>query len=169
VALSDESVRLRPTGAIDLQFVCSVEQAPENEGLIGQWTPEQHFEACQRLDQEHLIIEQSSNKQPLGYLIVFDLRRYGLGVYLKRIAVATPSQGIGRRALRLLIAHAFNELRADFLWLDVHRGNERAQRAYQAVGFFAADSTWFDRTLADPLAGPAPEDNLVMLIRSDRR
>jgi diamine N-acetyltransferase len=162
-------VRLRPTGAIDLPFVCSVEQAPENEGLIGRWSPKRHFEACQRFDQEHLIIEQSSNKQPLGYLIAFDLRRHGLGVYLKRIAVATPSQGIGRCALRLLIAHAFNELRADFLWLDVHRGNERAQRAYQAVGFFAADSTWFDRALADQFAGSAPNDNLVMMIRSGQR
>ena len=41
--------------------------------------------------------------------------------------------------------------------VDVHLGNARAQRAYQAVGFFAADDSWFDRALADPFAGPAPE------------
>jgi ribosomal protein S18 acetylase RimI-like enzyme len=169
VALSDEAVRLRPTGAIDLHFVCSVEQAAEYQGLIGQWSAEQHFEACQRFDQEHLIIERAVDKNALGYLIAYDLRRHGLGFYLKRIAVETPSMGVGRRALRLLVAHAFTELRSDSVWLDVHRTNERAQRAYAAAGFTIVDASTFDRAAVDPLVGPAPEDNLVMRIRSDHQ
>lgn len=165
MTLSDEAVQLRPTGAIDLQFVCALEQAPEYQGLIGQWSAEQHFEACQSYDREHLIIERSVNKQPVGYLIAFDLRRHGLGIYLKRIVVETPARGIGRHALRLLITHAFKGLQADLLWLDVYRVNERAHRAYSAVGFNFADSSAFDRSTADRYVGPADEDSVVMVIR----
>jgi ribosomal protein S18 acetylase RimI-like enzyme len=167
VTLIDDGVQLRPTGAVDLDFVCSVEQAIEYRGLIGQWSVEKHFDACRRFDQEHLIIERSSDKTPVGYLITYDLRREGLGVYLKRIAVATPAQSIGRRALRLLVTHAFAELRSDLVWLDVHRTNERAQRAYMAVGFTNDDTSSFDRTAADSFVGRAREGDMVMQIWSN--
>jgi len=53
------------------------------------------------------------------------------------------------------------------VWLGVHHNNERAQRAYKAVGFTNADISSFDRTAADPFVGPALEGDMVMQIRSN--
>ena len=100
----------------------------------------------------------------MGYLIAYDLRRHGLGIYIKRMAVATPSAGTGRLALGLFLTHAFEESRADSVWLDVYRTNERAQRAYAAVGFSQADDAAFDRALANSLVEHIPDECLVTRI-----
>jgi RimJ/RimL family protein N-acetyltransferase len=49
--------------------------------------------------------------------------------------IADRGRGIGRRALRLVLDRAFGELGAHRVWLDVKPHNERALRAYRAVGF----------------------------------
>jgi RimJ/RimL family protein N-acetyltransferase len=161
-------VRLRPSGPNDLEFICSLEGRPEYRGLIGHWVAEEHLDALHRPDREHWIIERLPEAAPVGYLIAYDLRSHGFGMYLKRITVATPSVGIGRQALGLFLTHSFDELGADTVWLDVYRSNERAQRAYAAVGFTVVDAAAFDRTLADKLIGPNPPDCLLMRIRAQQ-
>ncbi len=49
--------------------------------------------------------------------------------------MATKGEGLGREALELVLAHAFGELGAHRVWLEVKVDNERARRAYAAVGF----------------------------------
>ena len=49
--------------------------------------------------------------------------------------MATKGEGLGREALELVLAHAFGELAAHRVRLDVKVDNERARRAYAAVGF----------------------------------
>ena len=52
-----------------------------------------------------------------------------------RIVVEVPGQGLGREVLQATLKFSFDKLGAHRLWLDVFTDNERAQRAYRAVGF----------------------------------
>jgi diamine N-acetyltransferase len=56
-------------------------------------------------------------------------------VELRRIVIARPGHGLGRAALTLVLDHAFGELRAHRVWLDVKRDNARARHLYAALGF----------------------------------
>jgi len=115
--------------------VMALEHHPDQAGFIGQWTRDEHVAALARPDREHWIIERASDGVPLGYLIAYDVRAAGYGVYIKRIAVTEKSRGVGRLALQAFIDHAVRDLRADLVCLAVRDENLRAQRAYAAVGF----------------------------------
>jgi ribosomal protein S18 acetylase RimI-like enzyme len=127
------TIRLRPTRADDLAFVLRHERRAENTPFIGQWSEEEHRGAIADPEREHYIIEGGGIR--LGYLIAYDLRRGGDGVYVKRIVVADKSRGLGRAAMDLYCRHAFDDLGAAFVWLSVYPENERAQRTYHAAGF----------------------------------
>jgi RimJ/RimL family protein N-acetyltransferase len=44
-------------------------------------------------------------------------------------------RGYGREAVKMLVDYGFRYRNAHKIWLEVHGKNERAQRAYKAVGF----------------------------------
>lgn len=65
------------------------------------------------------------------------------------------SKGYGRDALRTLVGFAFHHLRMRKVSLEVLADDERAVRAYQAVGFQQEgrfrEESWFDGALHDVL------------------
>lgn len=128
-------VRLRRTAKADLDFVLALERDPENAGLVGQWTREEHASAIERADREHWIIELVPSAERAGFLIAYDLVARGFGAYVKRIVVATKSRGLGREALAAFLRHAARDLEAPRVWLSVAPDNARAIRAYEALGF----------------------------------
>ncbi len=58
-----------------------------------------------------------------------------LNLYLKRIAVARPGQGVGTAFLSLVLDEAFGPLGAERFHLDCFADNVRAQRSYAKLGF----------------------------------
>jgi len=58
-----------------------------------------------------------------------------LNLYLQRIAVARPGQGLGTAFLGLVLDEAFGSLGAERFHLDCFADNLRAQRSYQKLGF----------------------------------
>jgi RimJ/RimL family protein N-acetyltransferase len=155
-------IRLRRSAPADLDFVLALEHHPDQKPYIGQWTREQHLETMARSDREHWIIESAEDATPQGYLISYDARDAGYGIYIKRIAITKKSKGVGREALREFLAHAFGDCHAGSVWLAVRRHNARAQRAYAAVGFverpLSADDWRAFRTNVDPVG----DDCLLM-------
>ena len=74
-----------------------------------------------------------------GVVEAFAILR-GLGdphanLYLKRIAVARPGQGVGTAFLSLVLDEAFGPMGAERFHLDCFADNVRAQRAYEKLGF----------------------------------
>jgi ribosomal protein S18 acetylase RimI-like enzyme len=126
-------IHLRPTGADDLDGVLALEHRPDNREFIGRWTREEHLATMARADRQHLVIA-SADGRALGYLIAYDVRAAGYGIYIKRIAVTDRARGIGREALSLFAARAWADA-APFVCLAVRTHNVRAQRCYRAVGF----------------------------------
>jgi ribosomal protein S18 acetylase RimI-like enzyme len=58
-----------------------------------------------------------------------------LNLYLKRVAVARPDQGLGTAFLSLVLGDAFGPVGAESFHLDCFADNVRAQRAYMKLGF----------------------------------
>lgn len=156
-------IALRPTTPEDLDFVIALERDDENRPFIGQWSREEHLAAIDRADREHWIVADGAGAR-LGYVILYDVRSMGQGVYVKRIAIGPKSAGVGRRALAQLVEHACRDLGAEFVTLGVIPHNHRAQKAYRAVGFEVMTLTEPELRRMQADVDPFPDDCLVMKI-----
>jgi ribosomal protein S18 acetylase RimI-like enzyme len=156
-------ISLRPTTAGDLDFVLALEHHPDNRDFIGQWRRDEHLATLDRADRQHLIIAGAAGAR-LGYMITYDVRRDGFGVYVKRIAVSDRARGIGRQALTQLAARAWQQ-ETPLVCLAVRPYNIRAQRCYRAVGFEAwpLDAAGWSAFLAH--VDPGAPDCLIMRLR----
>lgn len=159
-------VTLRPSTAADLLFVTELERRPDHLPAIGQWTDLEHLAAMQSPKREHWVIEQDG--VPAGYLIAYDARAAGAGVYVKRLLVAEKDKGIGTLALSKYLDYAFGTLAARFVWLTVRDGNARAQAVYRRLGFHRLDAApELDRRLSKAAEAPASGAFRMLLKASD--
>lgn len=127
-------MNLRPTTPGDLGFVTALERHADNNRFIGQWSDDEHLAAIARRDgREHWIIERDG--ECAGYLIIFDGRGEGTGLYVKRLLVADKEKGTGKAALAAFLDDAFSRAGVDFVWLQVFDWNARAQSVYDRLGF----------------------------------
>ena len=127
--------RLRPTMSSDLDFVVSVEQAPENVEFITPWERTQHEAAIRFPDFRHFIIEGGADLSAVGFLILIGCRDRNQSIELKRMVVHAKGAGFGRAALRVAKKVAFDDLGAHRFWLDLKKRNSRAQALYDGEGF----------------------------------
>jgi len=163
--MASAEVELRPTGHHDLAFVLELERHPDNTPFIGSWSEEEHAAAISRPDREHWLVEAGRPRERAGYLIAYDLRAAGLGVYVKRIVVSDKSRGVGRVALGRFVAHAFTELSAPFVWLSVYADNTRAQRCYSALGFRARSLCGAEHAAHHAAVGGFSERGVLMFLQ----
>jgi RimJ/RimL family protein N-acetyltransferase len=91
----------------DLPFVAALEQRPEFRGFVGAWPPEQHQAAFADPDVRYYIMAGRA-----GFVILRGLAAQHRSIEVKRIIVAAPGQGTGRRALATVLALAFGHLYA---------------------------------------------------------
>jgi len=128
-------VRLRPTMTSDLDYVVSLEQAPENLEFITPWERTQHEAAIRFPDFRHFIVEGGDGLEPVGFAILIGCRNQNMSIELKRMVVQSKGAGFGRAALRVAKKIAFDDLNAHRFWLDVKRRNSRAKALYDGEGF----------------------------------
>ena len=126
-------MRLRPATEADLAFVLDAEADLEAAPFINQWSADRHRQAIGVADEEALIVVDGDER--VGFVLLAGLEDSNRVIELRRIVVIRRSEGIGRRTLSLVLERAFGELGAHRVWLDVKPHNERARRAYAAVGF----------------------------------
>jgi len=129
------TVRLRPTGPADLDWVLEVEAHPENAPFVTRWTRGEHAAALDHSDMRHFVIETVPDGRLVGYVILAGLGGARDGLELRRIVVTDKGCGYGREALRLIKTMAFRDLGAPRLWLDVRTNNPKAKRLYEEEGF----------------------------------
>jgi diamine N-acetyltransferase len=153
---------LRATESADLGFVLAAEADPGAAPFIVRWSREAHELALADRDQAHLLVLAAG--EPVGFMLLAGLSGAHRAIELRRIVVTRPGQGLGREALGLVLDHSFTTLGAHRVWLDVKVHNERARRAYGAVGFVE------EAVLRDALAGEdGYESLLVMSVLEDER
>src|ERR1700756_5047994 len=127
--------RLRPTMTSDLDYVVSLEQAPENLEFITPWERTQHEAAIRFPDFRHFIVEGGADLSPGGFVILIGCPHPHLAIELKRMVIQAKGAGFGRAALRMAKKIAFDDLGAHRFWLDVKRRNSRAKALYDSEGF----------------------------------
>jgi diamine N-acetyltransferase len=121
--------------ATDLPFIMATERIDGYDALVGRWDEARHLSAIN--DENYAYFLARAGENPVGFAIVRDWGAPERVTCVKRIAVAGPSQGVGRRLLKSVVGAIFRQTDAHRIWLGVFPDNERARRAYQAVGFKA--------------------------------
>jgi diamine N-acetyltransferase len=118
----------------DLDFVMAAERDPEAVSVITPRTFEQHVAAIEGGEEEVLIVVDAEG-DAVGYALLSGLTSRHRNIEIKTIVITRRGEGVGKRALRLLLALAFDELDAHRVWLDAVSSNERAQHVYLTLGF----------------------------------
>ncbi len=119
----------------DIPFIMATERLPGYEALVGRWDEAKHRAAM--ADGRHAYFIGRRGSLPIGFLIIRDWNSPEQVSLLKRIAVAEPGQGNGKQLLRAALDAVFEQTNIHRLWIGVFPENERARRAYEAVGFVA--------------------------------
>ena len=136
-ACNTMNIRLLRTTEDDLDFVLSAEQSAKNRSFVSVWEREQHLGALTSKNLSHLIIENITDGNRVGYIILAGLADANQSIEFRRIVVTEKGKGYGKEALRLVKKMAFQELKAHRLWLDVKEHNVRARHVYESEGFVA--------------------------------
>jgi ribosomal protein S18 acetylase RimI-like enzyme len=155
---------LRRSRPADLGFVTALERHPDNRDFIGQWSDAEHLAAMAGENaRTHSIIERDGS--PAGYLIAYDCRAQGAGIYVKRLLVADKERGTGKAALRAFLEQAFERDHAQLVWLLVRDWNARAQAVYRGLGFERFDPAPEVAIRFDTAAEPAGAQSFRMILR----
>jgi diamine N-acetyltransferase len=129
------NLKIERASKTDLPFVMATERTEGYDTLVGRWDEARHLAA---IDDDHYAYFLARDcATPVGFSIVRDWASPDRVTCVKRIAVSSPGNGLGRRLLRAVVDAVFRDTDAHRVWLGVFPENERARRAYEAVGFKA--------------------------------
>jgi RimJ/RimL family protein N-acetyltransferase/SAM-dependent methyltransferase len=124
---------LRASAPSDLDWIVELSSDPDVEPFVLPWTRARHEQALADPGRSHLVVERDG--VPVGFAILAGLDGEHRSIEVVRVVVAERGRGLGRSALRELLRHAFDDLGAERVWLDVMPQNARARAAYRAAGF----------------------------------
>lgn len=129
------TIVFRPTQPKDIKYIIQAEQSSENKQYVDQWSADQHLASLNDHDILHMIIEKTSDRTSVGYMIVAGIETPNKSIEFRRIVITEKGKGYGRKALRMIKKMAFEEYKAHRLWLDVRAFNQAAQSLYKTEGF----------------------------------
>ena len=118
----------------DFTAIMDIERKPEFRSFIGVWPEAEHIQTFTSADAAYWVIADDCGDIQ-GYCIVLGLCSEHKSVELKRIAVASPGNGIGKQLFRAVCETLFREHGAHRIWLDVFEQNVRARHVYRSFGF----------------------------------
>ena len=124
---------LRPALLADIGAMMAIERSPDYEFYVARSEEEEHRAMLSSPSHAYWLGVGES-----GAVEAFAILR-GLGdphanLYLKRVAVARPGQGLGTAFLSLVIDEAFGPMGAERFHLDCFADNARARRSYEKLG-----------------------------------
>ncbi len=124
---------IRAAMTADFGFIHSIAARPENAAYIEDVPDQELAEYCAAPDMNLMIWE--NNSTPAGFALFCEIGNPSGRVELRRLGLAKTGKGTGQAFIRALIDHAFDELQATRLWLDVVQDNPRAHAIYHRSGF----------------------------------
>ena len=124
---------LRETSERDLDLVLEIEGDPGVAPYMVRLSREEQREAILSEREERLLVVEDG--EVVGTALLSGIGGRNDSIEIRRVAITRRGRGLGRRALELVVDRAFDRHGAHRVWLDTQPGNERALRAYAAVGF----------------------------------
>ncbi|MGA8085964.1 MAG: GNAT family N-acetyltransferase [Terracidiphilus sp.] len=118
----------------DIPAILALERTPMAREFVGQWSEDRHRATLAGGNARYFVSETDWGEVQ-GYAILRGLQESSLAIELKRIVIAVPERGLGRRMLKEVMRIAFCELGAHRLFLDVYEDNARARHPYESLGF----------------------------------
>ncbi len=146
-SLQNELIILRPLEPEDLSFLYQCENntdiwkvsntlAPYSKYILKQYIENSHLDIYSA-KQLRLVIEQKSNKTPVGAIDLFDFdpfhQRTGIGILIEKSE--NRLHGYANSALLLLIDYCFNHLKLHQLYCNIGEKNEASIKLFTKVGF----------------------------------
>jgi ribosomal protein S18 acetylase RimI-like enzyme len=125
---------LRPALLADIGAMMAIECSPDYERYVARSEAEEHRAMLASPSHAYRLGVGESGEVE-AFAILRGLGDPHLNLYLKRIAVARPGQGLGTAFLGLVLDEAFGPLGAERFHLDCFADNARAQRSYEKLGF----------------------------------
>jgi diamine N-acetyltransferase len=155
--------RIRRATQADLPFIMATERQTGYENLVGRWDEQRHLAALEDSRVAYFLGEIDDTT--IGFVIVRDWASPERVTYIKRVAVVHPGLGTGIRLLAAVLEEIFQTTHVHRVWLGVYPENERARKAYAAVGFqpegIARGSAFFNGKYRDEL--------IMSILRDDWR
>jgi len=125
---------LRLAASSDIPSIVALERIPIAREFVGQWNEDRHRATLASGD-AHYYVSETDQGEVQAYAILRGINEDSGSIELKRIVVAVPERGLGRKILKELMRIAFQDLRAHRLFLDVFDDNARARHLYESLGF----------------------------------
>lgn len=125
---------LRIATSAGIPAIITLERNPIARQFVGQWTEDRHRSTLAAGDARYYVSESEACEVE-AYVILRGLKEDSRAIEIKRVVVAKPERGLGRRILTEIIRIAFRELGAHRLFLDVFEDNARARHLYESLGF----------------------------------
>src|ERR1700723_469255 len=124
---------LRPALLADIGAMMAIERSPDYEFYVARSEAEEHCAMLSSPSHVYWIgVEETGAVE--AFAILRGLGDPHLNLYLKRVAVARPGQGLGTAFLSLVLDEAFGTMGAERFHLDCFADNFRAQRSYEKLG-----------------------------------
>ncbi|HEY4192209.1 MAG TPA: GNAT family protein [Mesorhizobium sp.] len=117
----------------DLPFIMATERLEGYAALVGNWEEQRHREAL--ADGSHAYFIGLDGPHPVGFATLRHWNSADGVTLVRRVAVATPGRGQGRKLLAGVADRVFEETAAYRLHIGLFPENLRARRAYEAAGF----------------------------------
>jgi RimJ/RimL family protein N-acetyltransferase len=125
---------LRPALLADIGGIMAIERSPNYERYVARSEEEEH-RAMLTLPSHAYRVGVGQSGEIQAFAVLRGIGDPQLNLYLKRIAVVRPGEGLGTAFLSLVLDEAFRSIGAERFHLDCFADNLRAQRSYEKLGF----------------------------------
>ena len=125
---------LRRAADGDIAFMMATERLPGYDWYVGQWD-EATYREIMADPREGFLVGLDAAGERCGFAIFRHNGDRSQNLYLQRLAMVAPGNGLGRPMMHALMAWVFGETDTHRLWLHVKDGNDRAVHIYRNCGF----------------------------------
>ena len=135
ILIEGKRLRLRRANMTDLNYIMTLQYAPENLKFIVPFDKDYHSEIINSDGSEKLdvIIEELDTGQAVGYFMLRTMDKPC--IEFTHVIIGRKRLGYGREALKLLLKWSFEIKDFHRVWIDCKDYNKIALRLYESLGF----------------------------------
>lgn len=162
ILIEGKRLRLRRANITDLNYIMTLQAAPDNRKFIVPFDEDYHREIINSDGAEKLdvIIEEIDTKLAVGYFMLRELD--SPCAEFTHVIVEKKGVGYGREALNLLLKWTFEIKKFHRVWIDCKEYNSIALHLYESSGFIR------EGVLREIILTDGVYENLIVLGMIDR-
>ena len=135
ILIEGKRLRLRRANASDLNYIITLQYAPENLKFVVPFDENYHREIITSDGSEKIdvIVEELETGNSVGYFMLREMD--SPCVEFTHVIIGRKGIGYGREALQLLMKWTFEVKNFHRIWIDCKDYNKVALRLYESLGF----------------------------------